>query len=139
MRELVIEANLDVDLDGEPARVSTQDGRVVIDARSIDAAGRMLRAGPGSGSQAERLERLHHWLTQAGQTIELRVQGRPIARLGPGANPGAISRLLRLRQAEIDPSAALRQTVRERTRVLLGLLGAVGLAGGLLALWLRRD
>ncbi|HKL89511.1 MAG TPA: hypothetical protein VJ884_10950 [Salinibacter sp.] len=128
---LEVLADLQVAIDGEAIDVQANGDRVVVDLPSLRAGRRILAAYPFSSAKRPRsTDRLHDALQIAGLTVEVRLQGETVARIGEEAQPGQLARLLNLNGIEVRPASSLRATARQRpiaaTVVIGGLLLLVG-------------
>ncbi len=133
---LEVLADLQLAVDGEDIDIRGTGDHIVVDLPSLRAGRRLLSSGPFATNRARTTGRVHEVLRISGLTAEVRLQGDPIARLGAGARPGTLGRLLNLDGVEVRPTRPLRAAVRRRPLVT----GAV--VAGLLALlgwWLLRD
>ena len=128
---LEVLADLQVAIDGEAIDVQANGDRVVVDLPSLRAGRRILAAYPFSSAKRPRsTDRLDDALQIAGLTVEVRLQGETVARIGEEAQPGQLARLLNLNGIEVRPASSLRATARQRpiaaTVVIGGLLLLVG-------------
>lgn len=127
-------ADLQIAIDGETVDVQADGDHVVVDLPSLRAGRRILQAYPISASRRPRAtRRLDDVLQIAGLTVEVRLRGETVARVGEGATPGRLARLLNLGGIEVRPASSLRATARQRpvaTAVIVG--GLVLLIGWLL-------
>lgn len=131
---LEVLADLQVAVDGEAVNVQADGDHVVVDLPSLRAGRRILAAYPISSAKRPRsTDRLHDALQIAGLTVEVRLQGETVARIGEGAQPGRLARLLNLGGIEVRPTSSLRAAARQRpvaTTVVVG--GLVLLVGWIL-------
>lgn len=135
---LEVLADLQVVVDGEDIDVRGDGDRIIVDLSSLRAGQRVLASAPFAQSDRST-SRLNEALQIAGITVDVRVNGEPVARLGADATPNAIARLLNLGEVEVRPGRAARVIVRERPVVALtALAGIVALIAWLIAR-LRRD
>ncbi|MEF8816711.1 MAG: hypothetical protein V5A58_07970 [Salinibacter sp.] len=133
---LEILADLQLAVDGEDIDIRGTGDQVVVDLSSLRAGRRLLASGPfTSGQQARATGRIHEALRISGITLEVRLRGDPVARLGAGAQPGAMGRFLNLDGIELQPARPLRAALRRRP-VLTALVVGGLLAG--LGWWLFR-
>lgn len=128
---LEVFADLQIAVDGEGVDVQADGDRVVVDLPSLRAGRRILDAYPLSvGKRSRSTDRVHDALQIAGITVEVRLQGERVARIGADAQPGRLARLLNLGEIEVRPTASLRAAARQRpiatTVVVGGLLLFVG-------------
>jgi hypothetical protein len=73
------------------------DGKqIVLDFPNLGEALMLLKPWSGRKRRAEMVERLHTALKVTGLSLEIRVNGTPIARLGPGPRTGLALRILGL-------------------------------------------
>jgi len=132
---LDVRADLQIAIDGETVDVQADGDHVVVDLPSLRAGRRILAADPISASRRPRAtSRVHDALQIAGLTVEVRLQGETVARVGRDATPGRLARLLNLDGIEVRPGPSLRATALQRpvaTAVVVG--GLVLLIGWLLA------
>jgi len=106
--ELAVEADLNVELDGHPARVVGYDDLVALDLSSVPAAVSLWRNRPIDVMDAAAL------LSSVGLTAELRVRGVPVARIGDDAVPSGLARRLGLGPVELVPEGTLLALTRRR-------------------------
>ncbi|MEM1127149.1 MAG: hypothetical protein AAGI71_10905 [Bacteroidota bacterium] len=138
---LDILADLRIDVDGEAVTVSGAGDRVVVNVPSPQVAQKILRT-PLPGVQQDRraqLRRVSEELHGAGVTLDVHLQGTPLARLGKEARPGGWSRLLNLGQAEVRSVAALGAARRTVPWSKVMTAAAVGILSWGLLRWLRRS
>ena len=135
---LEVFADLQLAVDGDPIDVRANGDRIVMDVPTLRAGRRLLAAEPfDEGAHATR--QVHKAFREAGLTLEVHLDGRPVATVGEGADPGRLSRLLRLDGVEVRPGPTVRQVVRQRPLLAAAVVaGLAGLIGGLIAFW-RRD
>jgi hypothetical protein len=133
---LSVLADLDLSIDGEDFTLYGDGERLVMNAPRLRSLRRLLTTGPLAMSNAEQnAERFAEALELAGLTLEVRVQGDTVARIGKDATPNALGQLLNVGPVEARPAQTLRSVAR-RHPVATGLGGAALLA--LLAFLLRR-
>lgn len=137
---LEVLADLQLTVDGEDVSVQADGKRIVINLASLKAGRRLLQSYPLSGGEQdlEPTDRLHDALRIAGLTVEVRLQGKTIARIGKRARPGRLSRLFNLDGVEVRPTPSLRAAAQDRpivSRLVIG--GLVVLVGWLLVRLLR--
>lgn len=128
---LEVLADLQLVVDGEDIDIRGTGDRIVVDLSSLRAGRRLLASGPfTSGQRARTTGRIHEALGIAGLTVEVRLRGDPIARLGAEAQPGAFGRLLNLDGIELRPTRPVKAVLRRRpvltTVVVVGLLVGLG-------------
>jgi hypothetical protein len=133
---LEVLADLRLAVDGEAIDIRGTGDRLVVDLPSLRAGRRLLSSGPFAHHQARTTARVHEALELSGITAEVRLQGTRIARIGAGAQPGMLGRLLPFRGVEVTPAPPLRAALRRRPVVTLALIAAL-LA--LLGWWLLRS
>lgn len=133
---LEVLADLRLAVDGEDIEIRGTGDHVVVDLPSLRAGRRLLSSGPFASDRAQRTARVHDALRMSGLTAEVRLRGDLIARLGAGARPGELGRVLNLDGVEIRPTRPVRAAVRRRplvtAAVILGFLILVGW-------WMLRD
>lgn len=100
---LDIQADLALTVDGEPVTVRSEGDALVAAFESVPRALRVLRSLPFPGGSGRRatLRTAAGTVKVAGVDVLVRVGRRVIARAGPAAQPGWLSRLLRLGEVEI--------------------------------------
>jgi hypothetical protein len=100
---LDIQADLSITVDGEPVSVRSEGEALVASFRSVRKALRVLRTLPfpdGAGRRAT-LRTAAGTVRLSGVDVIVRVGRRTVARAGPAAQPGWLSRLLRLGDVEV--------------------------------------
>ena len=132
---LDIDADLDLQVDGETVRVRGTGPQVVVELPSLRAGAALMRSGPFQTRRRARLDLIDRLLRRAGLTAEVRLSGALLARLGTGSRPGAVARLLRLGALEVRPTRSLGTFVRRRPKLAAATAGLAGLVAGFL---LRR-
>lgn len=105
---LAVEADLDVELDGDRATVVGYDDLVALDLPSVPAAISLYRGRPVAMMDAAAL------LSSVGLTAEVRVRGVPVARIGANAAPSGLARRLGLGPVELVPEGTLLALTRRR-------------------------
>jgi len=128
---LEVLADLQLAVDGEDIDIRGTGDRIVVDLSSLRAGRRLLASGPFASDQRARIAgRIHEALGIAGLTVEVRLRGDPIARLGAEARPGVVGRLLNLDGIELRPTRPLQAALRRRpvltAAVVIGLLAGLG-------------
>ena len=128
---LEVLADLQLAVDGEDIDIRGTGDRIVVDLSSLRAGRRLLASGPfARGQRARTTGRIHEALHIAGLTVEVRLRGDPVARLGADAEPGAVGRFLNLDGIEVRPAKPLRAALRRRpvltAAVVIGLLVGLG-------------
>jgi len=134
---LEVVADLQLAIDGEPISIEANGKRIIVDLASLEAGRRVLDSYPFSGGR-QPMDRLREVLDIGGFTVEVRLRGEMIARMGKGARPGRISRVFSLEDMEVRLTPSLRAVARERpvaTVVVVG--GLFVLLGWALARLLR--
>jgi len=133
---LEVLADLQLAVDGEDIDIRGTGDHIVVDLPSLRAGRCLLTSGPFATDRARATGRVHEILHLSGLSVEVRLQGDAIARIGAGAQPGVLGRVLNLNGVELRPTRPLRAAIRRRplvtTAVVVGLLGVFGW-------WLLRD
>lgn len=131
-------ANLSMVANGEDVRVHADGGTVVVELSSFRAGTSLLSLLPLQGREgAQHLARLSDALRAADLTVEVRVRGDVIARLGAKAQAGSASRLLSLGEVEVRPGRAVVGAARRKPRLAWAVgTGVLGVAA-LLYVWRR--
>ena len=118
--------------------VQADGQRIVVDLATLEAGQRVLAGHPFSeGRRPASTGRLHDALQIAGLTLEVRLRGDTIARMGKGARPGRLAGALNLDGIELRPVRSLRLVAKERpvlTVLVVGGLFAL-LGWGVARLW----
>lgn len=83
-------------LAGQGVVVNSQGRHIVLDFPSLQAAFEMLKPWSGQAKRAEMANRLHEALKSVGLSLEVKIQGRPMAELGSDSRGGVLLRLLGL-------------------------------------------
>jgi len=133
---LEVLADLRLAVDGEDIDIRGTGDHVVVDLPSLRAGRRLLSSGPFGTDRARTTGRIHEALDMSGITVEVRLRGDTIARIGAGAKPGPLGRLLKLDGVEVRPTRSLRVAARRRPLVTAAVV--IGLLVGL-GWWLLRD
>lgn len=81
-------------LAGHGVVVNGQGRRIVLDFPNLQAAFEMLKPWSGQTKRAEMANRLHEALKSVGLSLEVKIQGRPMAELGSDSRGGVLLRLL---------------------------------------------
>lgn len=128
---LEVLADLEIAVDGEAVDVQADGDRIVIDLSSLEAGRRLLTGFPlPTGRHGGDTDRLHDALQIAGLTVDVQLQGDLVARMGAGARPGRLARVLNLKGVELRPAQSVRAVVRRRpfaaTLVIGGLFLLIG-------------
>jgi hypothetical protein len=128
---LEILADLQLAVDGEPVDIQAHGDRIVVDLPSLRAGRRILQAEPLSGDRrAASTRRIREALQVAGFTLEVRLQGDPIALVGREASPGRWERLLPVEGVEVRAAPPLRRAARRRPIVTALVVGGLALVLG---------
>ncbi len=130
-RPLEVLADLQLAVDGEEISIRGEGDRLVVDLPSLRAGRRLVRSGPFAlETDPDPMTRLHDVLEGTGLSVEVRLQGDPVARAGAGAEPGLLSRALNLGPVELRPAQSVRRVVRRRpilaAAVIVGLVVLLG-------------
>jgi len=126
---LEVLADLQVTVDGESIDVQADGRQVVVNLPSLRAGRRVLDAEPLS-REGRGARRVQEALQVAGFTMEVQLEGTPIAVIGAEASPGRLARVLRLDGVELRPLPTLRQTIRRRPVVTAVVAGGLAVALG---------
>lgn len=138
VQPLEILADLRLAIDGEEIDIQADGSHIVVDLPSLQAGRRLLTAEPLARSPAQATRRTHEALLGTGMSVEVRLKGAPFVRLGKGASPGRLERLLGLPGIDLDPAPPVRAAVRRRPILATVVLsGIVVLLGSLLVRYLR--
>jgi hypothetical protein len=133
---LEVLADLRLAVDGEDIDIRGTGDHIVVDLPSLRAGRRLLSSGPFATNRARTTGRIHEALRISGLSAEVRLQGDTIARIGAGARPGPLGRILNLDGVDVRLSRPLRAALRRRplvtAAVVVGLLVVLGW-------WLLRD
>nr|WP_254282056.1 hypothetical protein [Haloarcula salina] len=105
---LAVDADLTLAVDGRDIDVRAYDDLVAVELPSLGAAVALWRGRPFDQTDAAVA------LAAAGLTVELRVRGAPVARLGAKAVPGDLTRRLGFGPVELYPEGALLALVSAR-------------------------
>ncbi|MEP0546542.1 MAG: hypothetical protein ABJF88_06395 [Rhodothermales bacterium] len=100
---LDIDADLSLSVDGEPISVHSEGDELVATFRSVRKAISVLRTLPfptGPGRRAT-IRTASGVIAVTGLDVLVRVGRRTVARAGPAARPGVLSRLLRLGNVQV--------------------------------------
>jgi len=106
--DLAIEADLTVTLDGHTVAVTGYDEMVAVDIPSIRAARSLWGGLPVDRTDGAAV------LSSIGLTVEIRVRGVPVARLGDDATPSRLATRLGLGPVELVPDGLLMALTRRR-------------------------
>ena len=77
-----IEANLACEIDGQPLTIRSANRRIVVEVPNIKTGWRLLQLGPFQGLLLHRLHCLKHGLDQMRLSLELMLDGKPVATIG---------------------------------------------------------
>ncbi|WP_276271247.1 hypothetical protein [Haloarcula litorea] len=105
---LGVDADLTVAVDGAEGRVVGYGDLVAVDLPSLPAALTLRRSSPADPTDAAAA------LASVDLTVEVRVRGVPVGRIGADAAPGRVARLLGLGPVELVPEGALLALTRRR-------------------------
>ena len=129
-------ADLNLAVDGEDISIEGDGDRIVVDLPSLRAGRRLVNSGPFAlGRRSAQMNQLHRSLQGAGLSVEVRLQGDPIARVGAGAQPGLLSRALDLGAVEVRPAQPLLRGLRRRPLLVVAVITGLVLV---LGWWIRR-
>ncbi len=121
MRQILVDADLDLTVDGHPVAVRGHGERVTIAVDSASTAYKLFQANrPGR----HLVRTITDTLEQFGIDVEVTVGGRAVLAAGPSAQAGRIARAVGLDAVEITPPP-------EATWVAAGVALLAGLALGL--------
>ena len=128
---LEVLADLQLAVDGEEISIRGDGDRLVVDLPSLRAGRRLLRSGPFAlETDPDPMTQLQDVLEGTGLSVEVRLQGDPVARMGPGINPGLLSRALNLGPVEVRPTGPLLRAMQRRpiltVAVIAGLVVLLG-------------
>ena len=126
---LEILADLQLTVDGESIDVRADGRHVVVNLPSLRAGRRLLDAEPLS-RDGRGPRRVQEALQVAGITLEVQLEGAPIAVIGAGASPGRLARALKLDGVELRLLSTVRQALRRRPVVTAVVAGGLALALG---------
>jgi len=101
-RALDVDADLTLAVDDETVSIRGYGDLVVVAAPSLAAVRTLARSRP----LLDDLHLLDH-LHDADVTVDVRVRGRSVARVGPGVDPGPLSRALGVDPARVSPGGLL--------------------------------
>ena len=132
-------ADLRLAVDGEGIDIQADGDHVVVDLPSLRAGRRLLAAPPLSAERRpQATDRLHDALQIAGITVEVRLQGDVIARVGEEARPGRLGQLLNLGAVEVRPAPSLRAAARQRPLTAVLVVSGIAFLLGWLVVRLWR-
>lgn len=122
---LEVYSDLQLAVDGDTIDVQAQGDEIIVDLPTLRSGRRLLAPDLFSGrTRSKRARRLHDALQNAGLTLDVRLAGDSIARIGRGARPGRLGTLLNLEGVELHPTRSLRSVARRRP-ILSGVVGGV--------------
>jgi uncharacterized Zn-binding protein involved in type VI secretion len=105
---LAVDADLTVTVDGHTATVTGYEDLVALDLPSLPATLALWRDLPTETMDAAAV------LASVGLTVEIRVRGVPLARVGDTAVPSTAAKVLGLGPVELVPDGALLAAVTRR-------------------------
>lgn len=127
-RRLLVDADLDLTVDGRPVTVRGSGPRVVIDVGDAQTAWKVFGGRkPGRGVVRQWVDTLE----QFGVDVEVVFGGRPLASVGPSAVSGRFAEAVGLAGVQIERGAAV-STVLAEPRVRRTAFGAAFILGVLL-------
>ena len=129
-KKLDIYADLSLDVDGEAIHIDGQGETVVVDLPRLRTGRKLLATSPFRRRLWQGLADADAYLRHIGVTLDVRVRGRRLGRLGVNGRRGGIARLL-LGSANREAAPPLRR------RPWL-VLGAIAGASALVGAWLMR-
>ncbi|PSQ96488.1 MAG: hypothetical protein BRD55_06570 [Bacteroidetes bacterium SW_9_63_38] len=123
-RPLDVHADLQLTVDGEDIDIQSAGDRIMVEVPSLDAGRRVLHAVPFSQrGRARTARQAQEILTEVGLTLELQLDGTPLAVIGADARPGRLGRFLPTGGVELHPSQTLRRAARERPFLAVAVVG----------------
>ena len=127
-RRLLVDADLDLSVDGCPVTVRGDGPRVVVDVGDAQTAWKVFGGRrPGRGAVRGLVDTLERF----GVDVEVVLGGRPLASVGPSAVSGRFAEAVGLGGIQIERGAAVSTALAE-PRVRRAALGAAFVAGLLL-------
>jgi len=121
---LEVLADLTLAVDGEDIEIRGDGDLLVVDVPSVRAARRLLSSGPWPQAvRKKRADQFNTALRTAGITIDVRYKNEVVARLGAGAQPNAVSRVLKFSGVEVHPVKAVRAQAKSNPIATLAVLG----------------
>ena len=111
--QLDLDADLSLSVDGEPVSVHSEGDELVATFRSVRKALSVLRTLPfptGPGRRAT-IRTASGMIMVTGLDVLVRVGRRTVARAGPAARPGVLSRLLKLGNVQLFARQVLLASV----------------------------
>lgn len=136
---LEVLADLQLAVDGENIDIQANGDRIVVDLPSLQAVRRLAEAEPIARRLRKRSDQAQEALDVAGLTLEVRLEGQPIALVGAEAEPSRLGRLLRLDGVELRTTQTVRQVVRQRPFLATMVIGALFVLIGWITAWLFRE
>lgn len=123
---LEVLADLHLAVDGEDIQIRGDGDRIVVDLPTLRAGRRLLTHGPlATGDRERGLRRVNEALRIAGITVDVRLHGDTIARVGADAQPSGFARLLRLGDVEVRPAQPLKTEARRRPLLTAAVVTAL--------------
>jgi hypothetical protein len=110
-RALDVDADLTLTVDGAAVSIQGYGDLVVVSAPSLS----VLRTLARTGAPPLGVHLLDH-LRDADVTLDVRVRGRSVARMGPGVDPGPLSRALGADPARVSLGGLLLAALGEWRR-----------------------
>ena len=127
-RRLLVDADLDLSVDGRPVTVRGDGSRVVVDVGDAQTAWKVFGGRrPGRGAVRSLVDVLERF----GVDVEVVMAGRPLASVGPSAVSGRIAEAVGLAGVQVEGGAAVSTALAE-PRVRRTALGAAFVVGLLL-------
>lgn len=121
---LEVLADLTLAIDGEDLQIRGDGDVLMVDVPSVRAARRLLSSGPWSAEvRRKRADQFNQALQVAGITIGVRYKGEVVAKIGAGAKPNAVSRLLKFSGIEVHPVKAVRAQAKANPLATLAVVG----------------
>lgn len=125
---LEVLADLTLAVDGEDVEIRGDGDLIIIDLPSLRTGRKLLGAGPFRREQrSQGANQVNGALKAAGLTVDVRLRGDTIARLGARAQPNAIARLLNLGDFEVRPARTVATAARTRPYVAIALAAGAAL------------
>lgn len=124
-------ADLQLAVDGEEISIRGDGDRLVVDLPSLRAGRRLVQSGPFAlETDPDPMTQLHDALEGTGLSVEVRLQGDSVARMGAGADPGLLSRALNLGPVELQPAQPVLRVMQRRPLLAFAVItGLVLLLG----------
>lgn len=121
---LEVLADLTLAIEGEDLQIRGDGDVLVVDVPSVRAARRLLSSGPWSADvRKKRTDQFNEALRMMGITIDVHYKGEVVARLGSGAQPNAVSRLLKFTGIEVHPVKAVRAQAKANPLATFAIIG----------------